>query len=84
MIPLSIKLIPGEVLKSHEEKGHTIQQAVKKVEVGVLSEKTVSGMPVVGLLAELPNGDVVLIKTTLRLFLSAADALKAAHGDPRK
>lgn len=42
-----------------------------------------SGAPSVMLRLDLPDGRVVLAETSLKLFLSAADALRVAHGDPR-
>ena len=42
-----------------------------------------SGKPSVGVVVELPDGSVVLGQTSLGLFLAAADAFKARHGDPR-
>jgi hypothetical protein len=54
------------------------------VGVGGLSHGTVSGKPTVIIRATTPEGQVVVMQTTLALFLSAADALVAKHGDPRQ
>lgn len=51
--------------------------------VAALPRGTESGKPTVTVRVELPDGTVVLAETTLTLFLSAADAFKARHGDPR-
>lgn len=51
--------------------------------VGGLAEGTKSGAPSVGMLVRAPDGQQYLVQTTLRLFLTAADALRAVHGDPR-
>lgn len=53
------------------------------LEAGVLSAGMKSGDPAVLLVFPLPDGRVVLAETSLRLFLTAADAFKAKHGDPR-
>jgi hypothetical protein len=42
-----------------------------------------SGKPSVALRIDLPDGRVVLAETSLSLFLTAADALRARYGDPR-
>ena len=49
-----------------------------------LSHGTVTGEPSVALRFDLPDGRIVVAETTLRLFLTAADSLKAVHGDPRR
>jgi len=51
--------------------------------VGGLADGTASGKPTVIVSAVTPDGKPVVVETTLALFLSAADALKAKHGDPR-
>lgn len=53
------------------------------LEVGALAHGMASGDPSVMFCYPLPDGRVVLAETSLRLLLSAADALKAVHGDPR-
>jgi hypothetical protein len=42
-----------------------------------------SGKLSVALRIDLPNGGVVVTETSLALFLTAADGLKARYGDPR-
>lgn len=53
------------------------------LEIGGLSHGMESGAPSVMFCFKLPSGDVVLAQTSLRLLLTAADVLKAKHGDPR-
>ena len=53
------------------------------LEVGGLAVGTQGGKPTVMLVTELEDGNVVILETTLALFLTAGDALKARHGDPR-
>jgi hypothetical protein len=43
----------------------------------------VSGAPSVAFCFKLGEREVVLAETSLALFLTAADALKARYGDPR-
>lgn len=49
-----------------------------------LPDGTARGRPTVALFITLPDGKAVLWETTLTLFLTAADALKAKFGDPRQ
>jgi hypothetical protein len=42
-----------------------------------------SGRPSVGIRMNLDDGTCAIASTSLRLFLTAADALKARYGDPR-
>lgn len=42
-----------------------------------------SGKPSAALRLDLPDGRIVIAETSLALFLTAADALKARYGDPR-
>jgi len=51
--------------------------------VACLEGGTASGAPSVALGFELPDGKVVIAETTLKLFLTAADVLRAKYGDPR-
>lgn len=51
--------------------------------VAALAGGMKSGAPSVFLQVALPDGSYVFAETSLALFLSAADAFKARHGDPR-
>lgn len=52
--------------------------------IGGMPRATDSGKPGVMIALEQPGGNGFLVaETTLALFLTAADALKAKHGDPR-
>lgn len=53
------------------------------IEVGALAGGMQSGDPSAAFCFRLPDHRVVLVETSLRLFLTAADALKARYGDPR-
>ena len=45
---------------------------------------TVGGNPSIAFIVELDGGRWVFAETTLKLFLTAADAFKAKYGDPRR
>jgi hypothetical protein len=53
------------------------------VTIGGLPAGMVGGAPSVALIVDLPDGRVAFIQTSLKLLLTAADALKATYGDPR-
>jgi hypothetical protein len=66
------------------EEGHIIYPGdYSAINIGGLSRGTSEGKPVVWILVDVPNGKPVLAQTTLSLFLTAADTLKAKWGDPR-
>lgn len=56
----------------------------RRIEVAGLTAETSGDRPSVTILFELEDGTYAIGQTTLRLFLTAADALKARHGDPRE
>jgi hypothetical protein len=51
--------------------------------IGGLGRGTMEGNPVAVIAAKLPDGKTLVAQTSLKLFLTAADALKAKYGDPR-
>lgn len=53
------------------------------LQIGGLPRGTTSGKPSVMFCAELEDGQVLVAETTLSLFLTAADGLRAVYGDPR-
>ena len=53
--------------------------------IAALKQGMKSGAPSVGFRIDLPNGrSVVFAQTSLALFLSAADIMRARYGDPRQ
>lgn len=56
---------------------------VQNFAVSALPAGMESGKPSVAMIAELPDGSYVFAETSLVLFLTAADALRARYGDPR-
>jgi len=54
------------------------------VAVAALKGGMSGGSPSVAVRIELKDGTIVFAETSLKLFLTAADVLKARHGDPRK
>jgi hypothetical protein len=80
MIPLEVHLDGDNCWPDLKERGFTEGQFKA---VAALPQGTASGKPSVAVRVELPDGTVVVAETTLALFLTAADAIKARYGDPR-
>lgn len=55
----------------------------KPIKIAGLEAGTKSRAPSVAIRFDLADGTSVVAETTLKLFLTAADALKARFGDPR-
>ena len=64
--------------------GRKFVEPVESPTITCLPDGMKSGRPSVGIWALMPNGEVAFIQTSLRLLLTAADALKARYGDPRQ
>ena len=63
-----------------EKKQHHVQEfSITALEGGMQS-----GNPSVAVVIELDDDSYVMAETSMKLFLAAADALKARYGDPRK
>ena len=67
-----------------DRKCHHVVPPHGEIRVAALDAGMVSGKPSVAIGIVLPNGEYVLAETSLSLFLTAADALKARFGDPRQ
>ena len=65
-------------------KGKTIHHVREGIQVATLEGGTTSGKPSVSIRIPISDKEVVIAETTLALFLTAADAFKAKHGDPRQ
>jgi hypothetical protein len=65
-----------------ELQGRKIHR-VEHLTIAGLEGGMASGAPSVALVAVLPDGSAFFGETSLKVFLTAADALKARYGDPR-
>lgn len=79
----ALRVIPDLTQKGFEDGGYTVAPQDDEVIVGGMPEGTASGKPTVMIAFKQPEGYLVA-ETTLSLFLTAADALKAKYGDPRE
>jgi hypothetical protein len=78
----SLQIIPDLEAAGFKDGTYSIVEYTEDVVVGGMSKGTTSGKPVV--MIGLDMGDhILVVETTLRLFLTAADTLKAKYGDPR-
>ncbi len=80
----SIHLVLEEPAWPDLHKGdRTVHHTTEPIGVTGLMGGMESGKPSVALRIDLQDGSSVIAETSLALFLSAADALKARYGDPR-
>lgn len=84
---LNMRIVPegdGQFpeLREAAREGRLIESKATMTITG-LAAGMASGKPSVAIIIELPDGRVLFAETSLALFLSAADALRARHGDPR-
>jgi hypothetical protein len=79
----SIRIIPDLTVQGFQDEDYEVTEYSGPLIVGGMSEGTESGKPVVMLGLEIEDGGWLVKQTTLSLFLTAADALKAKYGDPR-
>jgi hypothetical protein len=63
--------------------GKKIHNVTDAMSIAGLSNGMGSGAPSVSIRFDLEDGSVVIGQTSLKLFLTTADALKARFGDPR-
>ncbi len=78
MIGLDLQLDGDNCWPELKEKGY-IEASLSGI--AGLPHGTVEGRPSVTVRIELPDGQTVLAETTLRLFLRAAEALRARYGN---
>jgi hypothetical protein len=78
----SLRIIPDLTQTGLREGEHTVAPHEGDVAIGGMPQGTESGRPSVVIAFELEEGFLVA-ETTLALFLTAADVLKAKYGDPR-
>lgn len=65
------------------DPGRKVVHTKTAIGVAALTGGMTSGKPSVAFRIDLPDGTTVIAETSLALFLTAADALKAKYGDPR-
>lgn len=78
----SLRIIPDLTQVGLQEGHHVVAPHEGNVAIGGMPDATANGLPNVMIAFELEEGYLVA-ETTLVLFLTAADTLKAKYGDPR-
>lgn len=80
----ALRIIPDLTQQGFRDGEYGVTRHEGEVVVGGMPEGTVGGKPTVMIGLEQPGGNgFLVVETTLALFLTAADGLKARHGDPR-
>lgn len=78
-----LTIIPDLEQKGFRDGDYPVAKYNGEVRIGAMPEGTRDGHPTVMIGIDMPNGSVLVIETTLALFLSAGEAFVARHGDPR-
>ena len=84
MIPLRIVLDADGAFPELEGSQVRKAHAARSIAVAALQGGLKSGGTSIAFVIPLEDGSHVFAETTLKLFLTAADAMKARFGDPRQ
>ncbi len=76
--------VRGTAQEMHAAGDLLLLQDDHAIEIGAMPRGMESGKPSAMLCFALPGGKAVIAETSLALLLTAVDALKARHGDPRE
>jgi hypothetical protein len=79
----SLSIIPDLEKKGFRDGEYKVMEHEGQVTIGAMAQGTETGKPVVLIGFDLGDDGVLVAQTTLTLFLTAADVLKARYGDPR-
>lgn len=79
----ALHLIPDLEVTGFKDAPYSVVRHDGGLIIGGMQNATEDGNPVVMIGFDEGRGGVRVAQTTLKLFLSAADALKAKYGDPR-
>jgi hypothetical protein len=79
----ALHIIPDLERQGFREGEYKVVEYTGSVSIGGMVEGTARGKPVVMIGLDMGQDEVLVAQTTLALFLTAADVLKARYGDPR-
>jgi hypothetical protein len=80
----TLRILPDLTQQGFRDEDYPVTKYTGPVAIGGMPEGTENGHPTVMIgLDNEEDGGIIVVETTLALFLSAADALKAKYGDPR-
>lgn len=81
----SLTIIPDLDVQGFRDEPYGVTEYEGRLIIGGMGNGTTSGKPVVHIGLDDPEtGGFLVVQTTLAMFLTAADALKAKYGDPRQ
>lgn len=81
----SLRVIPDLTQKGlRDDNNYVVAGHEGEVVIGGMPQGTVQGHPTVMIALDLGEEGFLVTETTLALFLTAADGLKAKYGDPRE
>lgn len=79
----ALNVIPDLERSGFRDGPYPVAEHTGPVTIGGMPNGTASGKPTVMIGLDMGDDGILVAQTTLVLFLSAADALKAKYGDPR-
>lgn len=79
-----LRIIPDLTQQGLRDGEHMVGAHDGEVVIGGMPDGTESGKPTVMIAFDLGDREFLVAETTLSLFLTAADGLKAKYGDPRE
>lgn len=81
----SLRIIPDLEQQGFRDGPYAVTKYEGEVVIGGMAEGTLAGKPIVMIgLEDVETGGYVVVETTLALFLTTANVLKAKYGDPRE
>lgn len=83
MTALRFNLDAGHIGPGGMEQIIELGEDAPPIQISGIRNGLASGAPAVSIRFDLPDGRIVVANTSLKLLLTAADALKAYYGDPR-
>lgn len=79
----ALNVVPDLERAGFRDGTYAVTEHAGPLTVGGMANGTARGKPTVMIGLDRGEDGVLVAQTTLALFLSAADALKARYGDPR-
>lgn len=78
----TLRVIPDLERQGMKEGKYSVVEYQNQLIIGGMADGTAGGKPIVMIGLDMED-HILVAQTTLTLFLTAADALKAKYGDPR-
>ena len=81
---IALGIIPDLEVAGFQDTPYEVTEFEGELIIGAMAKGTLNGKPIVMIGLKVDENRFLIAETTLALFLTAADALKAKHGDPRE